>query len=357
MKTLDNKVVYLVITGAKKCSIVPELVREFVCEEANVYTFFTDMAKKIVNIKDFEIPGNKISLDYSGNSEDLPLEDIVLVAPATFNTLNKAAQGIADSYPMTIVASAIGKRKKVIFAPAMNRSLWEHPIISRSLETLQQCGCKVIWPEITPNKITMAPLEKIADTAYNCFLKIRYDSERLPIDKDYLRAIEEHFSEFRSVGESLLENDLIKGSAGFISKRVKEGILVSATGSNVGSLTKEDVTLVVGTNDKKVRWKGEKHPSSEMPIISEVYRAIPEAKVIIHTHGKKLTYNPIMQKYASIEYLRYGKFGELKKILGIIKENNGFGIMKLHGELCVGTGLYETFKKLKRVMISNKLFK
>ena len=163
MKTLDNKAVYIVMTGAKKCSIVPELVREFVGEGASTYTFFTDMARKIANMKDFEIPGNKTSLDYSKNGEELPLEDIVLVVPATFNSINKAAQGIADSYSMTIVASAIGKRKKVIFAPAMNRSLWEHPITLRSLETLQQWGCQVVWPEITTDKITMAPLEKIAD--------------------------------------------------------------------------------------------------------------------------------------------------------------------------------------------------
>jgi len=347
MKNLDNKIVYLVITGAKKCSIVPELVREFVGEGANVYTFFTDMAKKIANMKDFEIPGNNISLDYSKNGEEIPLEDIVLIVPATFNTLNKAAQGIADSYPMSIVASAIGKRKKVIFAPAMNYSLWEHPITPKSLETLQQWSCRVVWPEITPDKITMAPLEKIADTTYNCFSKIRYDSERLPLDESYSKAVEENFSEFRSVGESLLEEDLIKGSAGFMSKKVKEGILVSATGSNVGSLTKGDIALVLETDDGKVRWKGEKHPSSEMPIISEVYQTMPEARAIIHTHGRKLTYNPEMQKYASVEYIRYGRFGELNKILGILKENNGFGIMKLHGELCVGNDLYDSLQKLK----------
>jgi hypothetical protein len=348
MKTLDNKIIYLVVSGAKKCSIVPELIREFVGEGAKGYTFFTDMAQKIVNMKDFEIPRNKISLDYSKDGEEIPLEDIVLVVPTTFNTLNKTAQGIADNYPMTIIASAIGKRKKVILAPAMNRSLWEHPITSASLEILQQWGCQIVWPEITPDKITMAPLEKIADTTYNCFSKIRYDSERLPVDEDYSRAVEEHFSEFRAVGESLLEGDLIKGSAGFMSKKIKEGILVSSTGSNIGSLTKGDIALVVETDDKKVKWKGEKHPSSEMPIISEIYQAIPEAKAIIHTHGRKLTYNPAMQKYASTEYLRYGRFGELNKILGILKENEGFGIMKLHGELCTGNDLYGASQKLKR---------
>ncbi len=305
------------------------------------------MARKIANMKDFKIPGNNIPLDYSKNGDEVPLEDIVLVVPSTFNTLNKVAQGIADSYPLTIIASAIGKRKKVIFAPAMNRSLWEHPVTPKSLETLQQWGCQAVWPEITPDKVTMAPLEKIADTTYNCFSRIRYDSERLQLDEGYSRAVEEHFSEFRSVGESLLEGDLVKGSAGFISKRVKEGILVSATESNVGSLTKADISLVVGSEDGKVKWKGEKHPSSEIPIILEVYKTISEAGAIIHTHGRKLTYHPKMQKYVSAEYLRYGRFGELNKIRDLLKVNNGFGIMKLHGELCVGNSLYESLQKLR----------
>ena len=347
MKTLENKTVYILVTGAKKCFIVLGLIKEFIGEGAGVYTFFTEMAKKMINMKDFEIRGNNISLDYSKNGDELPLEDIVLIVPSTFNTLNKIAEGIADNYPLTVVASSIGKRKKVIFAPAMNRSLWEHPIVPKSLETLQQWGCQIVWPEITPDKVTMAPLEKIADTTYNCFLKIRYESERLPIDENYLRAVGEHFSEFRSVGESLLENDLVKGSAGFMSKKIKEGILVSATGSSVGSLTKNDVSLVINSDDKKIKWKGEKHPSSEMPIISEIYKTLPEAKAIIHTHSRKLTYSPTMQKYISSEYLRYGKFGELNKIIDIIKKNEGFGIMKLHGELCIGDNLYNTFQKLK----------
>ena len=85
-----------------------------------------------------------------------------------------------------------------------------------------------------------------------------------------------------------------------------------------------------------------------MPIISEIYQAMPEAKAIIHTHGRNLTYNPAMQKYASAEYVRYGKFGELNKILKLLRENNGFGIMKLHGELCIGDNLYDSLQKLKR---------
>ena len=327
MKAFENKVVYVVMTGAKKCSIAPGLIKELTGEGTRVFTFLTDMGRKVTNLGDLVIPGNKVSLDYSTHGEELPLEDLVLVVPATFNTINKVAQGIADSYATTIIASAIGKRKKVIFAPAMNRALWEHPVMQRSLDTLQQWGCQVVWPEITPDRVTMAPLEKIADTACNYFSKIRYPSEKLPSDEEYFRALDAHFSEFRSVGELLSELDLIKGSAGFISKRIKGGILVSATGSNVGSLTPGDVTLVVSVENQRVVWKGEKHPSSEMPIIHEIYATLPEANAIIHTHGKKLTYNQNMQQYASADYVRYGRFGESAKVLKLLRDNRGFCIM------------------------------
>jgi len=85
------------------------------------------------------------------------------------------------------------------------------------------------------------------------------------------------------------------------------------------------------------------------PNIAEIY-IYPRVRFVEGMHKwdlEKLTYNPAMQRYASAEYLRYGRFEELNKILGILKENNGFGIMKLHGELCVGDSLYDAFQKLK----------
>lgn len=351
MKTLCNKNIYLVLSGAKKCSIMPELIREFALEGANMYTFLTDTAGRIVNPADLKIDPNTLSLDYSRNGNELPLEDLVLVAPCTFNTLNKLAAGIADSYPLTIIAGAIGKRKKVLIAPAMNRELWEHPITKCSLKRLEQdFGCQIIWPEITAEKVTMAPLEKIADTTYNCFTKIRYESERIEPDQVYLGQIRENFAEFKSVGESLLDADLVKGSAGFLSKRVTGGFLITVTGSNIGTLGEEDLSFVSSNSPEgSVRWTGFKHPSSETPMVIELYREFPSSNIIIHTHGgSKLTYNPKMQRYQSPQYVRYGKYGEYKKVLNVLRENEGFAIMRLHGELCLSNSFSEGFEKLKR---------
>jgi hypothetical protein len=54
-----------------------------------------------------------------------------------------------------------------------------------------------------------------------------------------------------------------------------------------------------------------------------------------------------MQKYATQEYVRYGVFGESNKIINTIKENYGFGILKLHGEISAGESLDNAFSKLK----------
>ena len=350
MRTVNNKNLYLVLTGAKKCSLMPQLIGEFVSDGANVYTFLTDMARGIVNFDELKMDNNHISLDYSPKGNELPLEDLVLIAPCTFNTLNKIAGGIADSYPLTIVAGAIGKRKKVLIAPAMNKELWEHPITRCSLSRLEHdFDCRIIWPEITPNKVTMAPIEKIADTVYNFFTKIRYESKRLEPDEQYSTQVKENFAEFKFVGRSLLEADVIKGSAGFLSKRVKGGFLVTATGSNVGTLREEDISLVLDSSNGSVYWRGFKHPSSETPLLIELYEKFPASGAIIHTHScSKLTYNPKMQGYVSPQYVRYGRYGEYKKILGVLSDNEGFAIMKLHGEICLSNSLSEGLDKIKR---------
>lgn len=338
------------MSGAKKCSVIPQLIKELTSEGANLYTFLTDMTKKLVKLKEFDIPNNNISLDYSISGNELPAEDLLVVAPCTFNTLNKIANGISDSYPLSIIASTIGNKKKVIIAPAMNGSFWNHPITLKSLETIQQWGGYIVWPEINPEKVTMAPLEKIADNIYNHFNRIRYESNQLPSDNTYQRCVEENFSEFRETGELLLEYDLIRGSAGFLSKKIPEGILISASGSNIGNLTKNELSLVKEVKDKTVIWQGEKHPSSETPLIIELYQKIPSIKSVIHAHNQKLTYDPMMQKYASSEYLRYGKFGESDKIINLLNKNDGFAVMKLHGEICVGDSLFNASKKLEDLL-------
>jgi len=300
------------------------------------------------NLIDFEITKNTMVTGYSREGEKLPLEDLVLVAPCTFNTLNKISAGIADTYPTTVIASSIGNKRKVVIAPAMNSTMWEHPQTQESIKRIQSWGCKIVYPEISLERVTMAPIEKIADTVFSNLAKIRYESERIDINDEYTKLIKENHAEFRRIGGSMVDLDLTRGSAGCLSKRVKGGYIVSSTGAHVGSLSPKELTLVKRRTGEKIMWRGYKEPSSETPLLLELYSLIPKTNAIIHSHCSRMTYDHRMQQsYASEEYVRYGIFGEANKIINVLRKNNGFGILRLHGEISADKSLDDAFSKLK----------
>lgn len=351
METLKGKIIYVIGTGARKIIQLPKAIREFTEAGASVYTIMSDMGREICdsNLTDFEITGNTIVTGYSREGERLPLEDLVLVAPCTFNTLNKISAGIADTYATTIIASSIGKKRKVVIALAMNSVMWEHPQTQESIKRIQSWGCKVVYPEISLERVTMVPIEKIADTVFSNLAKIRYESERVEIDDEYTNLIEKNYAEFRRIGELMIDLDLTRGSAGCLSKKIDEWYLVSSSGSHVGSISLEELTLVkkVQGQNKKIVWKGYREPSSETPLLIEIYSSMPRVNAILHGHCPRITYDDRMQKYATQEYVRYGVFGESDKVINIAIGNNGFCILKLHGEVCIGESLDDAFFKLK----------
>jgi phosphopantothenoylcysteine decarboxylase/phosphopantothenate--cysteine ligase len=70
--------------------------------------------------------------------------DLVVVAPATANMLAKAANGIASDLATTTL---LATDKRVLFAPAMNVRMWEHPATQRNIQTLRKDGCLFIGPD------------------------------------------------------------------------------------------------------------------------------------------------------------------------------------------------------------------
>lgn len=70
--------------------------------------------------------------------------DVVLVAPATSNLINKLAAGIADDAVTTVWQAAYGLNKPMLIAPAMNTRMWRYPATRASVERLQQWGIRVL---------------------------------------------------------------------------------------------------------------------------------------------------------------------------------------------------------------------
>ena len=72
--------------------------------------------------------------------------DLLLIAPATANTLAKMANGIADD-ALTCIALALNPKAKILIAPAMNGKMWQHPATQANVATLKKRGAQFIGPE------------------------------------------------------------------------------------------------------------------------------------------------------------------------------------------------------------------
>ncbi|MFE4600741.1 flavoprotein [Kitasatospora indigofera] len=79
-----------------------------------------------------------------GDPETWPAADAVLVAPATFNTLNRWALGITDNWVVGHAAEAIGTGVPLVAVPRVNSALAAHPQFGRSLATLRTAGVDVL---------------------------------------------------------------------------------------------------------------------------------------------------------------------------------------------------------------------
>ena len=72
--------------------------------------------------------------------------DLLLIAPATANSLAKFALGLADD-ALSCIALALNPQAKILLAPAMNGKMWLHPATQGHVATLKARGAEFIGPE------------------------------------------------------------------------------------------------------------------------------------------------------------------------------------------------------------------
>jgi len=68
----------------------------------------------------------------------------LLVCPATFNTVNKAAAGAADTYALGQICEALGMRLPTVVVPMVNHKLWGHPTWSASLAVFKTASARLV---------------------------------------------------------------------------------------------------------------------------------------------------------------------------------------------------------------------
>ncbi|MEV7602421.1 flavoprotein [Kitasatospora sp. NPDC089797] len=78
-----------------------------------------------------------------GDDRPLPDADAVVVAPATFNTINKWAAGFADTLAVAILCEAYGRGTPTAVQPRVNEALARHPAYRASLARLRAMGVRI----------------------------------------------------------------------------------------------------------------------------------------------------------------------------------------------------------------------
>lgn len=148
-KVLRNKSILLGVTGGVAAYKTVDLIRRLREEGVSVTVVMTEAAKKFVTPLSLEIASqNKVYSDLFSDPlahVSLPAHaDIMVVAPATANTIAKFARGIADNFLCTCLLSFRGK---TVIAPSMNWRMYEHPLFQENLQNLLSRGIIQVGPE------------------------------------------------------------------------------------------------------------------------------------------------------------------------------------------------------------------
>jgi phosphopantothenoylcysteine synthetase/decarboxylase len=94
-----------------------------------------------------ELTRHPVRVQYKqpGDPDMLPPATAMIVAPATFSTVNKLAHGISDTLALGLLNEAIGMRLPIIVVPWPNVPLARHPAFERSVAELRAWGLTLVY--------------------------------------------------------------------------------------------------------------------------------------------------------------------------------------------------------------------
>ena len=154
MNNFDNKKILLIICGGISAYKSLEVIRLLKKRGATVKTILTKSAKEFVTpLSVASLSQEKVYDDLFNAENETEMDhislsrwsDLILVAPATANTISKLSVGSSDDLASTVM---LASDKDIFLAPAMNVRMWEHPSTKENLNKLKKYGYKIIGPEI-----------------------------------------------------------------------------------------------------------------------------------------------------------------------------------------------------------------
>jgi len=161
--SLSGKLIVVGVTGSIAAVRVVDLIRDLIRRGADVHCVMSAAARQILHPWALEYAsGNPVITEITGQVEHVVFcglegcADLLLIAPATANTIGKVAQGIDDTPVTTFATTAIGSGKKVMVVPAMHQAMYSHPAVVKNLQVLEDMGISLVDPRIEEGKAKIA---------------------------------------------------------------------------------------------------------------------------------------------------------------------------------------------------------
>ena len=154
MKDLTNKKILFIICGGVAAYKSLETIRLFKKSNAQIKTILTKSAKEFITpLSVTSLSQGKVYDDLFNVENEMEMDhitlsrwaDVIIVAPATANTISKLSQGSSEDLASTVI---LASNKQVFLAPAMNVRMWEHKSTKDNLQKLSTYGYKLIGPTI-----------------------------------------------------------------------------------------------------------------------------------------------------------------------------------------------------------------
>ncbi len=154
MNNIENKKILLVICGGISAYKSLEIIRLLKKRGATVKSILTKSAKEFVTpLSVASLTQEKVYDDLFSHENESEMDhislsrwsDLILVAPATANTISKLSTGSSDDLASTVI---LASNKDVFLVPAMNVRMWEHPSTRENLQKLKIFGYTIVGPEI-----------------------------------------------------------------------------------------------------------------------------------------------------------------------------------------------------------------
>jgi len=167
---LKGKQVVLAVTGSIAAVETVKLARELIRHGAEVVPVLSKDAMEIVHPNALHFAtGREAITRIDGSVPYIELvgtdgtADLLLIAPATSNTIAKVATGIDDTVVTTFAQNALGAGIPIVIAPAMHETMYNNPLIAGHIRTLEKLGVEFVTPKFEEEKAKLADTEEIVE--------------------------------------------------------------------------------------------------------------------------------------------------------------------------------------------------